>query len=756
MKIIKYISSKIGIQLFISFSIIAGITALSFFTTIGSLKQIRDTQKNISDITVPFLTKAQQLSTEVSSYILMLEQLTNFDTQLDFLKFKKQITQKENSFSSHVRKLERKTSDDNEGIVKLKSILQQISLNTKKLEQERLVSYKNALAKEKHFINQTLKTLRKSLLILRRLSITTTTKANDLKLLIATIRNDLLQLEALVGQLQNRYTRKAILKIKERYTTLTRNISIKILELPEIYKQEIAAEVSILFDQIGVHSGLFHSQLRLSEIINKTTQIILKHKALQQTLDKNILELISEAKIQTDKQMKKLSNKMNQNLFTFYVLICGAVFVSILLITVYIYPRVIKRISNLSQQTNQIALGNYDTSIDTHGTDEISQMSQALESFKQSLIAKQQAEKRLVESEQRYDVAVRGSSVGLWDWNVKTNELYWSPRFRELLGISENEFVPHHSEFENRLHPNDHQDVMTALEQHLKQKKPYDIEYKILHNNGHYLWFHARGQAIWNNADEPTRMAGSVDDISDKKQAEEELIRSNIELERFAFIASHDLQEPLRMITNFTALLKEEYSSKFDKTAGQYMEFVQSAAYRMQALIADLLEYSRAGEDITQLEDINVNDLMHVIKDSFKDAVEQNHAIIEFDQLPVINTNAVRLSRILQNLVGNALKYKRNGVPTEVKISAEKSDSSWVFSVSDNGIGIKQDYIDQIFVLFKRLHNKNEYTGTGIGLSICKKLVESIGGKIWVESEVGKGSTFYFSIPLIVEKRRVA
>lgn len=236
-------------------------------------------------------------------------------------------------------------------------------------------------------------------------------------------------------------------------------------------------------------------------------------------------------------------------------------------------------------------------------------------------------------------------------------------------------------------------------------------------------------------------------DISESKKAEKEIIRSNEELERFAYIASHDLQEPLRMVSNFTALLNEEYGADMDETARQYMDFSVDASIRMQALITDLLEYSRAGEDIIEHKKFNAKDQIDFALKNLQGIITDSNATIIVDEMPEITAHPMRFARLMQNIIGNGLKYRDPEREPEIKISVENRKKEYLFSISDNGIGIKKDYLQQIFVIFKRLHHKQEYSGTGLGLAICKKIVESFEGQLWVESEFGKGSTFYFTLP---------
>ncbi len=231
-------------------------------------------------------------------------------------------------------------------------------------------------------------------------------------------------------------------------------------------------------------------------------------------------------------------------------------------------------------------------------------------------------------------------------------------------------------------------------------------------------------------------------------QQADELKRSNGDLEQFAYVASHDLQEPLRMVSGFTGLLKRRYSGKLDADADEYIEFAVSGANRMQALINDLLSYSRVGREEVAAKAVDTQVALDQALANLQTAIQERSAMVSCGQLPTVWANQGMLVRLFQNLIGNALKFCKAERPI-VRIQAEPRGGDWVFSVADNGIGIDPQYKDRIFMIFQRLHNQNEYPGTGIGLAVCKRIVERNGGRIWLESEPGKGTTFFFTLPAI-------
>jgi PAS domain S-box-containing protein len=256
--------------------------------------------------------------------------------------------------------------------------------------------------------------------------------------------------------------------------------------------------------------------------------------------------------------------------------------------------------------------------------------------------------------------------------------------------------------------------------------------------------------------DESGQLLGAVNvlvDVSDRKRAEEalahqarELARSNADLEQFAYVASHDLQEPLRMMASFAKLLEQRYKGQFDADADACIGYIVEGAIRMQGLINDLLTYSRVGRQGQPFASTDCRAVFEAACMNLRGAIEEAGATVTAGPLPVVMADSTQLVRLFQNLIGNAMKF-RSDRPVRVDVGAKRQGSEWRFWVQDNGMGIEAPYLERIFLIFQRLHHRSEYPGTGIGLAIAKKIVESHGGRIWVESEPGTGSTFYFTLP---------
>jgi PAS domain S-box-containing protein len=218
------------------------------------------------------------------------------------------------------------------------------------------------------------------------------------------------------------------------------------------------------------------------------------------------------------------------------------------------------------------------------------------------------------------------------------------------------------------------------------------------------------------------------------------------EIEQYTHLASHDLQEPLRTLTSFAQLIKEDYAGKLDENGNKYIEFIYNSAVRMRELVKDLLDYSLLGKE-GKLNIIDCNIIVDAVLSDMADSFKESHAIVHVDKLPMINGYSTELRLLFQNLINNAIKFRKKETPPEIKISVVSHQKEWIFSIEDNGIGIDEKDKEKIFIMFKRLHCRDEYEGTGIGLAHCKKIVKLHGGNIWVESTPGAGSTFMFTIP---------
>ncbi|MGB0917766.1 MAG: sensor histidine kinase [Flavobacteriales bacterium] len=358
------------------------------------------------------------------------------------------------------------------------------------------------------------------------------------------------------------------------------------------------------------------------------------------------------------------------------------------------------------------------------------------------------------ESDLRFRLAVKGTTAGVWDWiDVNSNQEWWSPQFYNLLGYSPEELDATLENFEAILHPEDSARTFELVNKHFENRESFVVEYRLKCKTGKYRWFLGSGQATWDVDGKPTRMVGTIVDIHERKTAEAaakqnalDLKKKVTELQELTYVASHDLQEPVRTIASFADLLKQNYTDKLDTAGNQYLDFMQEASNRSQQLISDLLDYTRIGKN-QEVTDVDTQQILSVVLADLTSRIKDSGAKIDADQLPIIKGYPIDLQVLIQNLLSNAIKFSASKHQPLIKIGYENLSSEHHFFVADNGIGIEEQYFDRIFVIFKRLNARAEFEGTGIGLAHCKKVIELHNGKIWVESKVDKGSTFHFTIP---------
>ena len=376
--------------------------------------------------------------------------------------------------------------------------------------------------------------------------------------------------------------------------------------------------------------------------------------------------------------------------------------------------------------------------------------------------AAKEKEAALLKANERFFYATKATNDAIWDWDIENDKVFRvGDGLKTMFGYELSEAENDQQFWTKRVHPDDLGNMIEKRTAILFQTRElyWEDEYRFQRKDGTYAYVFDKGYIIRSEDGKPVRMIGATQDVSQRKESEalllelnnrmkkraEELANSNVELERFAYVASHDLQEPLRMITSFLQLFQKRYKDKIDATADQYIHFAIDGAERMKVLIMDLLDYSRVGSSVEVFQEVDLNVLLGELQEMFTKTCEETNAIIRVNKMPVVKANKTQLFQLFQNLVSNGLKYHSDQAP-EIEISYEEKETDHQFVIKDNGIGIDPMFHEKIFVIFHRLHSRTEYGGTGIGLAVCKKIVERHGGRIWVESAPGKGSSFYFTL----------
>ena len=382
--------------------------------------------------------------------------------------------------------------------------------------------------------------------------------------------------------------------------------------------------------------------------------------------------------------------------------------------------------------------------------------------IQRDITEQKKSEQELKEMIERYKLVSEATNDAIWDWDIQKNIHFWGEGFSKLFGVDLNTKKNSPEEWSSRIHPEESHFVINYLNQLLENKSQnkFSIEYKFRRKDGSYANVLDSGTVIRNKSGKATRLVGAVQDISKRKEyesslqllnetlqkANKELEISNKELEQFAYVASHDLQEPLRMISSFLGLIEKKYDSQLDEKGKKYIHFAVEGAKRMRQIIMDLLEFSKLDQMHESKGWIDPQEIIATAKLFQKKNIERKKAVIHIDTLPQIFGHKNSLIQLFQNLISNSLKYQPENQTPEIWIGCKELDEAWEFFFKDNGIGIDNEYLEKIFIIFQRLHTQETFTGTGIGLAISKKIIDIHRGKIWAQSQPGKGSTFFFTL----------
>lgn len=372
------------------------------------------------------------------------------------------------------------------------------------------------------------------------------------------------------------------------------------------------------------------------------------------------------------------------------------------------------------------------------------------------------------------------------------SEAYVSPHVETVLGFTQEQWLNDPIRWYQQIHPDDRSRWSKEAAKLILSGQPLRSVYRVIARDGRIVWFHCEAKIVLAEDDRPWFIHGTAFDITELKEAElalqqahdelegrvqertselaqanrdlqqeirerkvaqaelartvEELTRSNADLEQFAHSASHDLQEPLRTVSIYSQLLQRKWAGQLDASGEEYIGHVLTAVMRMEQLLADLRTFIQASQGRDAVQEVDAEEALRRALTTLTAAIESSGASISHEPLPSVPMREFQLEQLFQNLIGNAIRY-RSQEPPRIHVSAERCGDEWKFSVRDNGIGIDGRYKDQIFGMFKRLHNWTTFPGTGMGLAICKRIVERAGGRIWVESELGQGSTFLFTVP---------
>lgn len=382
---------------------------------------------------------------------------------------------------------------------------------------------------------------------------------------------------------------------------------------------------------------------------------------------------------------------------------------------------------------------------------------EAATAMQSAITAREQAEMTLRESAERLNWALQAAGGGAWDWDLLRNKAWWSSEMYELWHVDPETRM----RFENSMEwidPRDREQVAGALARAIDERTTYRCEFRIRDPSGQERWMESRGRAIYDDKGRAIRMLGISIDVSTQKEIEMSLRRAkaalehhNIELQRFAYVASHDLQTPLRSIASYAELLQTRYSAELPPQAVQWLGYIATSVANLQMLVRDLLQYSRIDAGTAAFAAVAMSQVFERVLGLLQEPIRGSNATVTHSLLPIVNGDGTQLAQVFQNLIDNALRYRGADAPI-IHVSAHSLGGEWQFCVSDNGIGIEERHFERVFEMFERLHTASEYEGTGMGLAICRRIVQRHGGRIWLQSAPGQGSKFFFTLPQVASE----
>ncbi|MGE5547608.1 MAG: ATP-binding protein [Solirubrobacterales bacterium] len=509
---------------------------------------------------------------------------------------------------------------------------------------------------------------------------------------------------------------------------------------------------------------------RASSLSGGAGELVLFDGALRHTVDLGLrlddhYPLVAEAAVRLPKELqpfrlmvrvgaeKAVLEASLQRLTSLFLLIGAASVFLVVVVAVLMGERLTVALSRLSDAATNYAFGHGDrAAFRIGGKDEIARLGSAFEGMVERLDrAYQDLERR---SQTLLSNAERVAQVGSAVWDLRSGRQVWSDQFHAILGLVPDDVHAGREPFFDRVHPDDRQRVAGAIEDAVKGEGRVEEDFRIVRADGDERVAQMRGEVARDEAGKALRIDLTLQDITERKHMEDkldglvrDLRRSNEELEQFAYVASHDLRQPLRVVGSYVTLIEEAIEDKLDGETREFMDFIRDGVRRMDLLITDLLAYSRVGRT-SKDGPVDTGRAMDLALIDLQVEIDGSGARIRQDgRMPVVRGDTSEMTRLFQNLIGNAVKYRAVDRPSEVIVGCADKGPLWEFHVADNGIGIPAEHMQRVFGIFQRLHARDEYEGTGIGLAICKKVVERHGGRIWAEPSPGGGTTFRFTWP---------
>jgi len=373
---------------------------------------------------------------------------------------------------------------------------------------------------------------------------------------------------------------------------------------------------------------------------------------------------------------------------------------------------------------------------------------------------RKKSEEKLLSMSNRLQLALSATSIGIWDWDIVSDNTVWDDEMYRIYNVDPQDTSKSISEsWAAAVHPDDLERVNEELRMAMTGEKDFDSEFRVVWKDKSIHYVTGNALVVRDQDGKPLRLIGTNSDITERKEAEQEILQLNKSLDQFANITAHDLQEPIRMVSGFLGLLEKKYAEAIDEQGKSYIFRAKDGADRMSILIRDLLEFSRSGNKAAKKENVDLGSVMDLVNKDMTIVIEDTGATLNLPaEMPVVYGTQSALYRLFLNLISNGIKFRKkdkDAFPV-ITITATELSDSWEFSIADNGIGVKEEDQPKLFNAFQRLHRRDEYPGTGLGLVTCKKIVETHGGRIWMTSVYGKGTTFHFILPKSMDTNVVA
>ena len=373
----------------------------------------------------------------------------------------------------------------------------------------------------------------------------------------------------------------------------------------------------------------------------------------------------------------------------------------------------------------------------------------------------------LRQSEASLAAAQRIGKMGNWDWNIETGELWWSDEIYRIFDLNPDNYLPTYEKLLRSVHPDDRSLVEQSIQDALDNGKPFNIDHRIMHRRGTLATVHEQAEITRDEHGKPLRMLGTVQDITAIRAAEKQIRQlndeleqrvvertaqledANKELESFSYSVSHDLRSPLRSIDGFSRILMDDYADALPDDGQRYLSLVREATQQMGRLIDDLLDFSRLGRKALNKREVAPGEIVSSVLETLSPELENRKLELSIGDLPSCQADRALLKQVYVNLISNALKFTGKEEVTRIKISSQQDKGQTVYFVRDNGVGFDMQYADKLFGVFQRLHRAEDFGGSGVGLAIVQRIIHRHGGRIWVESEENKGTTFYFTVGVL-------